>query len=204
MAKITSIKQQKKNPERVSVFVDGKYTFSLSLDELVTHKLKNNQELDEVDIKKFKKISEDGKMKARALNWILGRPHSTREFRNYMFRKKADKDLAEQLAEEFTNKNYLNDTKFAEWFTELKQRAGKSDRQIRAELFKKGISRQIIEEIMEEQGGREQERLQMLIAKKLKSSRYRQDPLKLKQYLARQGFGYQEIEQALKEQTQQP
>jgi regulatory protein len=199
--KLTSIKQQVKNPERVSIFVDGKYTFSLSLDELVAHKLKNEQELNEAEIKKFKKISEDGKMKARALVWVLGRPHSTKEFRDYMFRKKADKDLSEQLIEEFTNKNYLNDIKFAEWFSELKQRAGKSNRQIQAELFKKGISRQITDAVMEEQGNSEQERLQLLVTKKLKSSRYRQDPIKLKQYLARQGFGYQEIEEALKEQT---
>jgi regulatory protein len=199
--KLTSIKQQVKNPERVSIFVDGKYTFSLSLDELVAHKLKNEQELNEAEIKKFKKISEDGKMKARALVWVLGRPHSTKEFRDYMFRKKADKDLSEQLIEEFTNKNYLNDIKFAEWFSELKQRGGKSNRQIQAELFKKGISRQITDAVMEEQGNSEQERLQLLVTKKLKSSRYRQDPIKLKQYLARQGFGYQEIEEALKEQT---
>jgi regulatory protein len=196
--KITSIKQQTKNPERVSIFVDCKYTFSLSLDELATHKIKNGQELSEAEVKKYKKISEDGKMKARALAWILGRPHSTREFRDYMFRKKADKDLTEQLIEEFTNKNYLNDVKFAEWFTELKQRAGKSNRQVQAELFKKGISRQIADEVMQEQGTDEQERLRVVVEKKLKTARYRQDPLKLKQYLARQGFGYQEIEESLK------
>jgi hypothetical protein len=57
--KITAIKQQVKNPERVSIFVDGKYEFSLSLDELVKYKLKNNQELDKADVKKFKKISAD-------------------------------------------------------------------------------------------------------------------------------------------------
>jgi regulatory protein len=196
--KITSIKQQIKNPERVSIFLDGKYTFSLSLDELITHKLKNEQELSEAEAKKFKKISEDGKMKARAFNWVLGRPHSTREFRDYMFRKKADKDLAEQLVEEFTDKKYLDDFKFAQWFSDLKQRAGKSNRQIRAELFKKGITRQTIDEVMEEQGGSEQERLKVLVTKKMKSARYRNDPLKLKQYLSRQGFGYDEINEALK------
>ena len=35
MMKITAIKAQVKNPERVSIFVDDKYSFSLSLDELV-------------------------------------------------------------------------------------------------------------------------------------------------------------------------
>jgi regulatory protein len=194
---ITSIKQQVKNPERVSIFIDGKYTFSLSLDELVKYKLKNNQELSEAEVKKFKKISEDGKMKARALAWVLGRPHSTREFSDYMFRKKADPDLTKNLIEEFTTKKYLNDLAFAEWFIELKQRAGKSNRQIQAELFKKGINRQIADEVMQEQGSGEEERLKALIEKKLKSSRYKNDPLKLKQFLLRQGFGYELINSLL-------
>jgi hypothetical protein len=59
--KITSIKQQVKNPERVSIFVDDQYAFSLSLDELVREKLKNNQEIDQAELKKLKKLSEDGK-----------------------------------------------------------------------------------------------------------------------------------------------
>jgi len=91
--KITSIKQQVKDPERVSIFVDGKYSFSLNLSELVSQKLKNNQELSEADIKRLRKISEDGKLKARALNWLLMRPHSEREFRDYLKRKKAEPDL---------------------------------------------------------------------------------------------------------------
>ena len=49
--KITALKQQIKNPERVSIFVDEKYAFSLSLDELVKYKLKNGDELSEVDRK---------------------------------------------------------------------------------------------------------------------------------------------------------
>jgi hypothetical protein len=94
--KITNIKQQVKNPERVSIFIDSKYIFSLSLDELVKYKLKNNQEFSEGEIKKFKKISEDGKLKARALAWVLSRPHSTRELKDYLYRKKADPELIQK------------------------------------------------------------------------------------------------------------
>ena len=195
--KITSIKQQVKNPERVSIFIDDKYVFSLSLDELVKYKLKNNQELNESEVKKFKKISEDGKLKARALAWVLGRPHSEKELRDYLFRKKADKDLVEQLVEDFLAKNYLNDLSFAKWLVDVHERRGKSNRQIRAELFKKGINREIIEAVMKEQGGGEQKRLKILVDKKLKSSRYKNDPMKLKQYLARQGFDYDSINSSL-------
>jgi regulatory protein len=199
--KITSIKQQVKNPDRVSIFIDAKYTFSLSLDELIAHKLKNDQEISEGEVKKYKKISEDGKMKARALAWVLGRPHSMREFRDYLIRKKADPELIDSLAEEFTTKNYLNDTNFTKWFVELRQRGGKSNRAIRAQLFQKGISRDVAEQVMQSESDDELERLMILIAKKSKSSRYKNDPLKFKQYLARQGFGYDLITEALKEIT---
>ncbi|MEX1995188.1 MAG: hypothetical protein WD887_00210, partial [Candidatus Saccharimonadales bacterium] len=88
--KITSLKQQIKNPERVSIFVDNKYSFSLSLDELVAQKLKKDTQLDEARLKTLKKLSADGKSRARALNWLLIRPHSTRELQDYLRRKKTD------------------------------------------------------------------------------------------------------------------
>lgn len=197
--KITSIKQQVKNPERVSVFVDGKYAFSLSLDELVQQKLKNDEEIDQARLKKLKKLSEDGKLRARALEWLMNRPHSEREFRDYLYRKKAEPEQIENFVNEFTSKGYLDNTKFAAWFTELQARRGKSNRQIRAELFKKGISRQLVDESLQGQGSDERKRLKAIIAKKSQASRYKNDPLKLKQYLARQGFGYDLINELLKE-----
>jgi regulatory protein len=195
--KITSIKQQVKNPERVSIFVDGKYEFSLSLDELVKHKLKNDQELDKLDVKKFKKISADGKLRARALEWLMNRPHSERELRDYLYRKKVEPEQIDSLVSEFTDKGYLDNAKFAGWFTELQARRGKSNRAIRSELFKKGIGRELADEILEEGAGDEVERLKAMIEKKQKLSRYKNDSQKLMQYLVGQGFGWQDVKQAL-------
>lgn len=195
--KITSIKQQVKNPGRVSIFVDGKYEFSLSLDELVKYKLKNNAELDENDIKRYKKISADGKLRARALEWLLNRPHSEREFRDYLYRKKIEPEQIQSLVDEFTEKGYLDNAKFAVWFTELQSRRGKSDRAIRAELFKKGIGRESVDESIEDSAGDETERLQELIKKKASLSRYRNDPQKFMRYLVGKGFSWQLVKEQL-------
>jgi len=195
--KITAIKQQVKNPERVSIFVDGKYEFSLSLDELVKHKLKNNDELDKADLKKFKKISADGKLRARALEWLLNRPHSEREFRDYLYRKKTEPEQIDSLVNDFTEKGYLDNVKFALWFTELQARRGKSDRAIKAELFKKGIGRELADETMPESAGDESQRLKAMIDKKRRLSRYKNDPQKLAKYLTAQGFSWQDVKQQL-------
>jgi regulatory protein len=194
---ITAIKQQVKNPERVSVSVDGKYSFSLSLDELLAEGLKNGQELDGSRLKKLQKLSEDGKLRARALAWVLGRPHSIREFQDYMRRKKTDQFLIDQLIEEFTAKKYLDDVAYGDWLVELRTRGGKSDRAIKAELFKKGLGSEGVDAALEASSGSEEERLRLLVAKKSQSMRYRNDPVKLAKYLTSQGFSYQLVKQVL-------
>lgn len=194
---ITSIKQQIKDPERVSIFVDGKYGFSLSLTELVNEKLKNKQEITEADLKRLKKISEDGKLKMRALSWLLMRPHSEREFRDYLRRKKAEQELVETFVAEFKDRKYLDDKAFAAWFSENRARKNKSTRAIKAELFTKGIDREVVEEILSQAGNDEERRLKELISKKQKSSRYKDDPLKLAKYLTSQGFNYYLVKQML-------
>jgi regulatory protein len=195
--KVTSIKQQVKNPERVSVFVDGKYEFSLSFDELVKYKLKNNDEFSAADIKKFKKISADGKLRARALEWLLNRPHSEREFRDYLYKKKVEPEQIESLVGEMAERGYLDNAKFAAWFTELQARRGKSDRAIRTELFKKGIGRELADQTVEEGAGDEAERLKAIVEKKRHLSRYKNDPQKLIQYLIGKGFSWQLVKETL-------
>ena len=199
--KISAIKQQIKDPERVSVFVDGQYSFSLGLDQLVKYKLKKDDQLSENDVKKFKKISADGKLRARALEWLLNRPHSTREFKDYLYKKQADPVLTESLIKEFTKKGYLDDAKFAAWFIELKQRKNKSRRAVRAELLKKGISGEVLEAAVEAQPTDEDAALREIIAKKQKTSRYKDDPVKLAKYLVGQGFSYDLVKKQLLSKT---
>lgn len=195
--KITAIKQQVKNPGRVSIFLDGKYGFSLSFDELLAEKLKSEDEIDSARLKKLKKLSDDGKLRARALEWVMGRPHSTKEFKDYMFRKKADPELTENLTQEFTDKKYLDDKAYGLWLADLRGRAGKSNRQIRSELFAKGLSRDDVETVLQGQGAKEVERLRSLIAKKGRLPRYQNDPQKLAKYLMSQGFMYNDVKEAL-------
>jgi len=201
--KITAIKAQLKNPDRVSIFVDDKYSFSLSLDELVSQKLKKDDELNQADVKRLKKLSDDGKLRARSLEWLLNRPHSIREFKDYLYRKKADPELSKALTQEFIERDYLNEQKFGQWSIDLQKRRGKSNRAIRSELFKKGLGREMIDELMAAEGSGEEERLKTLVAKKRGASRYRNDPKKLASYLVSQGFSYSQVKEALALNTQE-
>ncbi len=200
--KITALKQQVKNIDRVSVFVDRKYSFSLRLDQLLEQKLKKGLELDDNQIKQFKKISDEGKLKQRALEWLMGRPHSVREFRDYLYKKQAEKDLIEAWVEEFTTKRYLDDESFAKWFAEGRRRKNKSARAISSELFSKGVTSAIIQSIINELEEKddtnksEGDALGELIIKLRGRLRY-QDQQKLTAYLISKGFKYSDIKEAL-------
>ena len=194
---ITSIKQQVKNSERASLFVDGKYSFSLSLNELVAEKLKINQVIDESELKQLKKLSLDGKLKGRALEWVMNRPRSIRELRDYLYRKKAEPEQITGITEEFENRGYINDRTFAEWLIDMRTRGGKSARAIQNELMKKGVNREIISETVPKDSNQERQLLKELIEKKQRLSRYKNDEMKLKQYLIRHGFSYDDIKAVL-------
>ena len=81
---ITNIKQGVKNPNRVNVFVDGKYAFSLDVAQVVDLKIKAGREISAEELARFKEASEYGKAYQRALEWVLVRPRSVGELRDYL------------------------------------------------------------------------------------------------------------------------
>lgn len=196
--KITAIKQQVKQSGRVSIFVDGQYSFSLNYDQLLDTKLKKNDELDEADIKRLKKLSDEGKLKQRALEWLLTRPHSTRELRDYLYKKKAEKVQIEAWIEEFTEKKYLSDESFAIWFAEQRSRKNKSKRSISAELRGKGINQEYIDNVLQENVANDIDAINKLIEKVGNRPRYK-DKQKLTAYLTGKGFNYSDIKSAMRE-----
>lgn len=195
--KVTKLTAQKKNPDRINIFVDGKYTLSLTTNQLLDQEIKIGKELDESDVKVLTKLSEDGKMRSRALEWVLSRPHSSRELSDYLFKKKADSHLSVQIQQEFIDKNYQNDEQFAKWWIDNRVRKNKSDLSIKTELRQKGVAQELIDEYLKQETSAK-ERLKQLIIKKRLKVKYPEE-IKLKQYLAGKGFIYFDIAEVLAE-----
>lgn len=193
---ITKISQQVKNPDRANIFVDGKYSFSLNLNQVLETKIKVNLELNDADLKKLKKLSDDGKLKMRALEWLTLRPHSKKELTDYLKRKKLDKEQIEIFVKDFQKMGYQNDENFTKWWVDQRLNKQKSFRFIRQELISKGIPREQTDEILGEFS--EKELLKKLIIKKRKLTKY-QDDKKLNEYLLRQGFNYSLVKELLAE-----
>ncbi len=193
---VSKISAQQKNQDRVNIFIDQKYCFSLTLDQLLEVRLKKGDELTQQQLADFKKMSDEGKQKARALDWLMRRPHSERELRDYLYRKHVDRELAEIFVEEFRTKKYLDDERFARWFAESRLRKNKSHKAIANELRTKGVSLQTIQSIVKELETTDYESLKLLVNKLRKRTRYK-DETKLIQYLISKGFSYDTVKTAI-------
>lgn len=195
---ITDLRQGVKNPNRVNVFVDGKFSFSLDVSQAVDFKIKVGREISEEEILEFKKASEYGKLYQRTLEWTLLRPRSEKEVNDYLckkiYEKKLDKNFINSIVEKLKEKKYLDDAKFAEWYAENRfVKKGVSKKRLKMELMKKGISQETIEEVLEKRND-EEEILKMMAKKR---GKYTDE--KLIAYLVRQGFSYNEAKKAVED-----
>lgn len=194
--KITAIKQQAKNENRASVFVDDKYSFSLTLDQLINEKLKKGLELTDADVKSLKKKSADGKLRMRVIEWLCIRPRSEKELKDYLRKKNTEPDYSQNLINEMIDKKYLSNEHFTKWYVGIKERQLKSNREIIFLLKQKGIDKQIINQFFESKENNEKENLNKLINKK--RSKYKDDT-KLMAYLIRKGYSFSDVKDALTE-----
>lgn len=195
--KITKIQPAVKTAGRYNIFVDEKYSFSLDENQLLDLKLKIGFEIEDEQLDELKGESEYGKAYGRALELIISRPRSNKEMKDYARRKKWDEELTDRILQKLTDKGYINDKKFAEFWLRARL-AGKpiSKRKVSAELAQKGISRAISDKVLEDYSGTEElDKLKALVKKK--RSKYPDDQ-KFMAYLARQGFNFDMIKEAIK------
>jgi len=198
--KVTAIKQQVKRAGRYSVFVNDKYEFSLSDTALLESKLFNGQELTKEQIGEFKQLSNDDKLYNQVLNYLSLRPRTRWEMETYLKRKQASPALASTILNKLSINGSLDDEKFARaWISDRQLLRPTSRRKLILELRQKHVNNEIIQKVMAAvEPSDEQTSLAAIVANKRRQSKY-QDDLKLMQYLARQGFNYGDIKNALQE-----
>ena len=211
--KITAITAQQKDKNRVNIMVDGHYRFSLDIYQYADLGIRIGKEYTDEELTELETESQFGKMYARALEYCLMRPHSAREMRDYLYRKTREQkvrnrktgdiitkpgvstSITERVFVRLVDKGYIDDEKFAHYWVENRNMTkGSSARKLQSELQSKGVERSIIERLLDASSRTDSSELQKIITKK--QARY-PDKQKFMQYLARQGFGYDDIKPAL-------
>jgi len=196
---ITAIKKQVKNPDRYSIFMDARYSFSLSSEALLSSGLIVGQELTAEELKQQKEQSADDKMYNACLNLIARRMRSKGEIELYLKRKKVSPTLLSNILNKLSEKGLIDDKKFASSFiNDRNLLKPTSRRKLILELRSKNVPGDIINEVTQDDNQQEKTNLIRIVENKRRQSKYKDDQ-KLMQYLSRQGFNYSDIKEVLAE-----
>lgn len=194
---ITAIKQQVKRQDRYSVYVDGKYSCSFSESELLKLGLRIGQSLTDDEFNRLKEDSVRDKARYQALGQLSRRQRSEWELRDYLKRKEYAAEIIDAVIDTLRDYGYIDDLKFAEaWVANRRLLKATSRRRLQQELRQKRVSDEIVHQVLIEDETDEQDVLKELITRKRKQAKY-QDDIKLMQYLARQGYSYDDIKASL-------
>ena len=108
---------------------------------------------DEVTLKKIDEIkltNAEFEVKNSAFRYLSNRNHSALELKTKLRKKGFDSDIIQKVILELRDKKYLNDFTFAENFVRNRvERRKEGIIKITSELYKKGITREIIAEVTE-------------------------------------------------------
>lgn len=211
---VTKMTPGVRDPNRVNIFLDGHFAFSLDMTQVIDAGVKIGYKVTAERLEELRRLSEFGKLYQRTLEWVLTRPHSVRETRDYLRRRQIKRrqlnrqrareekrplaeiedDVMQLVLARLIDKKYLNDQKFAEFYVENRYvRRGISHKRLRMELQQKGVSSDLISAAMAKIQRDEGEEILKVIAKKRK----KYDDFQLVGYLVRQGFNFQQAKEAV-------
>ena len=194
---VTAMKVQKRNPQRVNVYLDGEYAFGLA--RITAAWLQIGQELDDEKIAQLRSQDSHEAAYQKALHFLDFRPRSCAEVQKNLEKQGYEAEVIEAVLERLERSGLINDGQFAQaWVDNRSEFRPRGRRALSMELRQKGLDDEAIESALSEldedslaiQAARKQ-------ARKLHGLPKPDFRRKLAGFLARRGFGYGVIEPVL-------
>lgn len=139
MPKVTALEVQKRNKERVNVYLDGEFAFGLDI--MAAAALRRGQELSKAEIDQMQAQDEVSKAVERALRFLSYRPRSVGEVRRNLAKKPYPEPVIDAAIERVIRLGYLDDAAFANFWVENRDTFKPlSPRALRYELRQKGVA----------------------------------------------------------------
>jgi len=203
--KITQIETQKKDPDRVSIYLEGAFAFGLEREVILRHHLHEGDEITEHEIDEILLVEERARAKKKALSYLNYRARSTKELERRLLDKGFSERTVHRVIEDFTRVGLLDDNQFATAYVHskmLQKPMGK--RMLQRELWGLGIDEATIERAIDEAYGqctetdvaRElvQKRMQLFTERESGSKKVKK---KLTDFLLRRGFDWDVIAEVI-------
>src|SRR5579864_6099730 len=194
--RITSLEPQVNNPERINLYVDGRFLLGVNAEIVLKMGLQVEQELLPEQLELLQSEEAEQRAVDRALNYLSYRPRSREEVRRYLRRKETPPEIIEAALARLDRLDFVNDRAFAGfWIENREQFSPRGARALKNELRLKGVDREVVDEMVDE----EQDEQRALLAGRKKAMLLLHQPAmdyatfraRLGAFLLRRGFGYQ-------------
>ena len=186
---ITALRVQKRNRNRVNVYLDGRFAFGLAAIEAA--RLRVGQILTDEDIARLRQRDIAERAADRALDLLSYRPRSEAEIRERLAQR-YDPETAAEVLERLHRSGLVDDREFARyWVRNRFQHNPRGVMALRQELYQKGVDESAIEEALAEY---EEEEAAACAAERARRKFQGLPPdafrRRLTEYLLRRGFPY--------------
>ena len=190
MLTVTRLEPQKKNPLRLNVYLDGEFAFGIS--RASAPWLEEGNQLSQQKVNDLQKNDQLEGAYQRALNFLSYRIRSEKEIRQNLNKHQIPEEIVEGVLDKLRRVSLVDDREFAsQWVENRVHFKPRGKRALSSELFQKGISNQIIEDILAELN---EEELAFNFARtkitKLSNLDEKAFQKKLSGFLTRRGFPY--------------
>lgn len=148
--KITDISENKKNKDRVSIFIDGKFATAVFKENAINHKLAIGLEMDQDKLIELVYEDEKQKGKDKAYQFLAFRARSCAEMKRKLLDKGYSEVIVDDIINELIERKILDDFEFAQDYSEQLLERGYGKRSIMAKLIEKRIDRNIIEDVLDQ------------------------------------------------------
>lgn len=195
--KISKVEVQKNHKDRVNIFVDDEYYSSMFLDTAVKYGIKKDLEINDEEFQKYLIESEQNLAFNKAFNYLNTTFKTAKQMRDYLNKKGYDSVIIDNVINKLKDYNYLDDKKFAEiYINSFKTKYGKN--MLKNKLLSKGVSKNIIDELLNDFESKETI-IEKLLIKKIGNKPITYDLLtKCSRFLSSRGFGFDEINYAIR------
>ena len=197
---ITALKAQKKNPNRINVYLDGEYAFGLA--RIVAAWLRIGQELSEEDIDRLKQQDTREVAFQRGLLILSYRPRSVAEVQRKLSEQGFEPAVVDAAIQRMKENGLLGDEQFArDWVENRATFRPRSRRLLALELRQKGVAEEAIEQALSETQDEDSLAYQSAVqyARKMAGKDWETFRKRLGAYLMRRGFSYGTIAPVLRQ-----
>lgn len=208
--KITDIVYQKKNPNRISIYLNGQFGFGLDSGLRFENKLEIDTQLSQAEVDELIEKDQVARLTEKILKFLSFRPRSEKEITDHFLYKAKLRDLSEielpkyqtsllKAIQKVKNLGLVNDRDFISWWIEQRNRfKPRGQRLLKLELVQKGIDRTLIEEFFTLEAEFEHRELALKAIEKKLPSLSKLPTLEFKKkvtdFLLRRGFDWPTIQ----------